>query len=39
VGEAVQHLIQQGYLQAEDLDPLRKQAEARWNWVMGRKPW
>ncbi|MBI5819804.1 MAG: hypothetical protein HZA88_12540 [Verrucomicrobia bacterium] len=38
VSEAAQQLIQQGYLQAEDLDPLRKQAGARWDWVTGRKP-
>jgi hypothetical protein len=33
VSEALQHLVQQGYLQAEDLEPMRKQAEARWDWV------
>jgi hypothetical protein len=38
VSEAVQQLIQQGYLQAEDLAPLRKQAEARWDWVTSRTP-
>lgn len=38
VSEALRQLIKQGYLQAEDLDPLRKQAEARWDWITGRKP-
>ncbi len=37
VSEALQQLIKQGYLQAEDLDPLRKQAGARWDWVTHRK--
>jgi uncharacterized protein YcaQ len=37
VSEALQQLIKQGYLQAEDLDPLRKQAGARWDWATGRK--
>jgi hypothetical protein len=36
VGEAVAQLIRQGYLQAEDLDPLCKLAATRWDWVMGR---
>ncbi len=38
VSEALQQLIQQGYLQAADLDPLRKQAGVRWDWVVSRKP-
>jgi hypothetical protein len=38
VSESVEQLIEKGYLQAQDLDPLRKQAEARWDWVMGQKP-
>lgn len=38
VSEALQHLVQQGYLQAEDLEPMRKQAGARWDWVVGKKP-
>ena len=38
VDEALQQLVQQGYLQAEDVGPTQKQAEARWDWVMGRKP-
>lgn len=38
VSEALQQLIEHGYLQAEDLDPMRKQAGARWDWVMDRKP-
>ena len=38
VSKAIEQLIQQGYLQSEDLDPIRKQAETRWDWVMGKKP-
>lgn len=34
VGEAVRQLIQQGYLEADDLDPLCKQAAARWDWAV-----
>ena len=37
VSETLQQLIKQGYLQTEDLEPLRKQAAARWDWVMSRK--
>jgi hypothetical protein len=37
VSEALRQLVQQGYLQPEDVDPMRKQAEARWDWVMNRK--
>ena len=36
VSEALQRLIKQGHLQAEDLDPLRKQAGARWDWVVSK---
>ncbi|MCX7427260.1 MAG: alpha/beta hydrolase domain-containing protein, partial [Planctomycetia bacterium] len=38
VSEALQQLIKQGYLQTEDLDPMRKQAGVRWDWVTSRKP-
>ena len=38
IGEALQQLIKQGYLQTEDLAPLQKQAGVRWDWVMSRKP-
>lgn len=38
ISEALQQLIQQGYLQSEDLAPLHKQAGVRWDWVVGRKP-
>lgn len=38
ITEALQQLIKQGYLQSTDLDPLRKQAGVRWDWVMNRKP-
>ncbi|MBI5686255.1 MAG: hypothetical protein HZC54_14375 [Verrucomicrobia bacterium] len=38
VTEALQQLIKQGCLQAEDLDPLQKQAAVRWDWVTKRKP-
>ncbi len=37
VTEAAQQLIQQGYLQTEDLDPLRKLAGDRWDWVTNKK--
>ena len=33
VTEALQQLIKEGYLLAEDLDALRTQAGARWDWV------
>jgi hypothetical protein len=38
VSEALQRLVKQGYLLAEDLEPVRKQAAARWDWVTSRKP-
>lgn len=38
VSGALQRLIKQGYLQTEDLDPMRKQAGDRWDWVMSEKP-
>ena len=38
VTEAVQPLIQQGYLQSDDLDSLRKLAGERWDWVAKQKP-
>jgi hypothetical protein len=33
VSDALQQLIKQGCLQAEDLEPLQKQAAVRWDWV------
>jgi hypothetical protein len=38
VHEALQQLVQKGYLQAEDLESLQRQAEARWDWVASKKP-
>ncbi|MBI5686258.1 MAG: hypothetical protein HZC54_14390 [Verrucomicrobia bacterium] len=38
VTDALQQLIKQGCLQAEDLEPLQKQAAVRWDWVTKRKP-
>ena len=38
VNDSLEQLVRQGYLLAEDLDPLRTQAKARWDWVMGQKP-
>jgi hypothetical protein len=37
VRQAVQRLVQQGYLQTDDLEPLCKQAGERWDWVVNRK--
>ncbi|MCX6909005.1 MAG: alpha/beta hydrolase domain-containing protein [Verrucomicrobia bacterium] len=36
VTEALQQLIKEGYLLAEDLDALRTQAGARWDWVASK---
>lgn len=38
VNDSLEQLVRQGYLLAEDLDPLRTQARARWDWVRGQKP-
>ncbi len=38
VNAALEKLIKQGYLQAEDLEPLLKQYGERWDWVTSRKP-
>lgn len=38
VSEALQKLMKQDFLQTEDLEPLRKQAIERWDWVANRIP-
>lgn len=38
VSEALENLVKQGYLLADDVDPLRKQAATRWDWVVSQKP-
>jgi len=37
VNESLEQLLKQGLLLADDLDSLRKQAEARWDWATSRK--
>lgn len=38
VSESLRTLVDQGFIQSEDLDPLQRQAADRWDWVMSRKP-
>ncbi|HPA17453.1 MAG TPA: alpha/beta hydrolase domain-containing protein [Verrucomicrobiae bacterium] len=37
VGEALQELLKQGFLLAEDIDPMLKQAGDHWDWAMSRQ--
>lgn len=38
VSEALQNLVKQGYLQADDVEAQRKQAATRWDWITSKKP-
>jgi hypothetical protein len=38
VNDSLRALVDQGLLQTEDLEPLRRQAADRWDWIDSKKP-
>jgi hypothetical protein len=38
VSDSARALVDQGFLQTEDLEPLRRQAADRWDWIVSKRP-